>query len=334
MGRTGDCDGVDGKALGDLGQQLLRRAAVEVAHDAVVVEDGHLVMGEDHAQEIAVRPLRSAARLRDAGGCRGAVMAVGDVERGQRLELRREVVDQGSLADHPQLVGDGVVRRDRHVGIALGGALERPVDLGRVRIGHHHGTRLGVERLDLPDAVGLLHGRRQLVLLDAPRRVGVERGDAGKARLPAARPGGAIGIVVGVGVAHQHALAAHALEVLGRGGVDRRRIGVGADGQIDLGLGDVQEAPGLALGALARLRAREHVVGRGDDLAGVGRHGAKRTERPDERHVHLSRSWLCCSFSGSAGRLQLPHLAGRQRSNAREFDACGHSSVVCEFGRA
>ena len=143
-------------------------------------------MGEDHAQEIAVRSLGRPARLRHARRRRAAVMAVGDVERGQRLELPRELVDHRRVADHPQLVRDVVVGRDGDIGIALGGALQRAVDLGRVRIGHHDRAGLGVERLDLLDAVGLLHGRRQLVLLDAARRVGVEGSDAGEPGLPAA----------------------------------------------------------------------------------------------------------------------------------------------------
>ena len=90
-----------------------------------------------------------------------------------------------------------------------------------MRIGHHDGAGLGVERLDLLDAVGLLHRRRQLVLADAVGGVVGERGDAGKPGLAAAGPGGAIGVVVGIGIAHQHAFGEHALQVLGGRGVDR-----------------------------------------------------------------------------------------------------------------
>ena len=50
-GRTGEVDGDDGEALARSRQQLLGRAAVEVAHHAVVVEDGHGVVREDHARK-------------------------------------------------------------------------------------------------------------------------------------------------------------------------------------------------------------------------------------------------------------------------------------------
>jgi hypothetical protein len=123
VGRTGIARG-DGIASGDLGQKLLRRAAIEVADDAVVVEDRHLVMGEYHAQEVAVRPLGPAARRRDASRRGRAVVTVGDVEGGQRLEFGGEVIDHGGIADYPQLVGDVVVGRHGDVRIALGGAPE------------------------------------------------------------------------------------------------------------------------------------------------------------------------------------------------------------------
>ena len=54
-----------GEALAQRRKQLLGATAVQVADDAVVVEDRHLVMREDHREEIAVRAGRAAARLRD-----------------------------------------------------------------------------------------------------------------------------------------------------------------------------------------------------------------------------------------------------------------------------
>ena len=135
---------------------------------------------EDDAEEIAVRSCRlAAARLRHARGRRGTVVAVADVDRRQRVEQARELGNGGRFADHPQLVSDIVVGRDGDVGVALGGALQGPVQLWRMRIGHHDGAGLGVERLDLPDAICLLHRRRQLVLADAIGGVVGERGDAG-----------------------------------------------------------------------------------------------------------------------------------------------------------
>ncbi len=224
--------------------------------------------------------------------------------------------------EHPQLVRHVVVGRDGDVGIALGCALEQGVDLGRVRIAHHHRPGLRIERLDLLDAVGLLHRRGELVLAHPVGRVVGERGDAGQAGLPAAGPRRAIGVVVGVGVADEDALGDHALEVLGRRGVDRGRIRVGARRQVDLGLGDVQEAPRLAPGPLARLRAREHVVGRRDDLARAGGHRAQGTEGTDERHAPL------LLLLGSCPRL----VAAGGRCNAPVAVCDDAKGVECRFG--
>ena len=44
----------------------------------------------------------------------------------------------------------------------------------------------------------------------------------------------------------------HALQVFGGLGIDLRGIGIDPRRQVDFGLGDVQEGPGLAGSALAR----------------------------------------------------------------------------------
>ena len=139
------------------------------------------------------------------------------------------------------------------------------------------------------DAVGLLDGRGELVPADAAVLVAGDGGDAGEAGLPQALPDRAIGVVVRAGVALEHALGDHALQVLRRLGVDGVAVGIGALGQIDLGLGDVQEAPRLAPRPLARLRARQHVVGRCQHLACACRNGAQSPKRLDERQ------WPSCS---------------------------------------
>ena len=54
---------------------------------------------------------------------------------------------------------------------------------GAARIGDHHRPGLGVDRLDLADAVVLLDRRGQLVLADAVGPVVGERGDRGEAGL-------------------------------------------------------------------------------------------------------------------------------------------------------
>ena len=240
---------------------------------------------EDDAEEIAVRAFRAAAaaRRRNARGRRRAVMAVGDIERAHGLEGTCKLADRAAVGNHPELVHDVVVGRHGHVRIALGGALQQPVDLRGVRIGHHHRAGLGVERLDLAHAVGFLGRRGEFVPADAPVLVTGERHHAGEAGLAPALPGGAIGVVVLARITHDDALGDHALEVLGGFRIDGVRGGIGIRRQIDLGLGDVQEAPRLAARALARLGTGERVIGRCDHVTAARRHGAQRTEGTNER---------------------------------------------------
>ena len=254
---------------------------------AVVVEDRHLAMRKDDREEIVVRAVVPAARLRHARGGGRAVMAVGDIDRRQRVEGARQRRDGRVVVDHPHLVAHAVVGGDVDVGCARGGARQHGVDLGRGRIGHHHRAGLGVDGLDLADAVVLLQRRGQLVLAHAVRRVVGERGDAGEPGLHAVAPGQPVDVVAGLGVAHEHAGRDHAGEVLGRLGVDGAVIRVDRRIEVDLGLGDVQEAPRLALGALARLRAREHVIGRGQDFGGAAGRGTQRAKGLDERQEEL-----------------------------------------------
>ena len=223
-----------------------------------------------------------AAGLRHPRRRRRAVVAVGDVDRRQRLEGVGQLLDRPGIGDHPQLVGHVVIGRHSHVRVARGGAGQQRVDLRRMRIGHHDRAGLGVERVDLLDAVGLLDRRGELVPAHAAILVAGDGGDAGEAGLPQALPYRAVGVVVRTGVTLQHALGHHALEVIRRLGVDSVAVGVGALGQVDLGLGDVQEAPRLAPRALSRLRARQHVVGRCQHLPRACRNGAQSPKRLDE----------------------------------------------------
>ena len=178
-----------------------------------------------------------------------------------------------------------------------------------MRIGHHDRAGLGVERLDLAHPVGLLDGRSELVPAHSAVLVAGDGRDAGEPRLPQALPHRAVGIVVRAGVTQHHALGDHAGQVLRRLGVDRVAVGIGALGQVDLGLGDVQEAPRLAARALARLRAREHVIGRREHLPGPCRHGAQGPERLDERQSPLL-FWPGPVYQLGPRRLDRPTYAG------------------------
>ena len=82
------CSAVDVERLADAREQCVRRQAVQVADDAVVVEDTHLVVRERDGEEELVARVGRAAPLRRDARCGGrAMMAVGDVQRLERVEL-------------------------------------------------------------------------------------------------------------------------------------------------------------------------------------------------------------------------------------------------------
>ena len=67
------------------------------------------MLRQQHRKKIAVLP---ATRLRDAQGRGRAVMAVGDIERGQGVDGARERRDRRLVVDHPELVAHAVVGGD------------------------------------------------------------------------------------------------------------------------------------------------------------------------------------------------------------------------------
>ena len=86
-------------------------AAVQILEHAVVVEDGHLVVGKERRRgnsRCGRRPL--PARRGDARRGGRAVMAVGDVERGQGIDGAGERGDRGRRR-RPPTSGGGRRRR-------------------------------------------------------------------------------------------------------------------------------------------------------------------------------------------------------------------------------
>ena len=74
----------------------------------------------------------------------------------------------------------------------------------------------------------------------------------------------------------------HAAEVLGRLGIDRVVMGIDRRVEVDLRLGDMQEAPGLGRSPRTRLLARQDVVGRGKNFRGARRRRAQRAKGLDQ----------------------------------------------------
>src|SRR5207248_586226 len=111
-------------------------------------------------------------------------------------------------------------------------------------------------------AVVFLRWRCQLVLRMAVFGVSRNRCDRREASLVATAPSQTISIVTGLVLAHEYAGGDHAPKIHAGLGVDRAIIGINRRIKIDLGLGDMQKAPWLALYAVARFQARKHIVGR------------------------------------------------------------------------
>ena len=164
------------------------------------------------------------------------------------------------------------------IGAPAAARWQHGVDLRRRRIGEHDRPGLRVDRLDLAHAVVFLGRRGVLVLADAILRISGDRGHRREAGLDVTAPGQPVDVVAGLVVAHEHAGGDHAPQILRRLGVDRAVIGIGRRIEIDLRLGDVQKAPRLAGGALARLGAGEHVIGRRQNLGGASRRRPQRAK--------------------------------------------------------
>ena len=222
-------------------------------------------------------------------------MPVGDVERRQGIDRAGELGDLRVVIDHPKLMAHAAVGGDIDLGRARSGPRHHGVDRRRGRIAHHHRPGLGVDRLDLADAVVLLERGGVLVLADPVGGVIGERGDAGEpgllkhasavARIAAAQ---SVDIIARFRVADHDASRNHAREIFGRLVVDSAIVGVGRRIEINLGLGDMKKAPRLALGARACLSAGEHVIRRRQNFGSATRRGTECAEGLDEWQTGIS----------------------------------------------
>src|SRR5512139_4247281 len=119
--------------LSQLGEKFLCTEAVQIFHYTVIIEDGHLMLGEDHRQEIAMRAIAFAGSG-DASGCGRTVMSVGNIDGGQGLESESELVDGGIVGNRPKLMAHAVVNGNINVGSAGCYLGQNGVDRRRVRI--------------------------------------------------------------------------------------------------------------------------------------------------------------------------------------------------------
>ena len=264
-------------------EEVFLAQAVEVLHNAVVVDDVQLVVGEDHGHEVVVLFLAGVGRilflllLADEGcGC-AAVVTVGDVHGRNLLgEELNEFSDGGFVVDDPEAVAEAVFLGDEVVDGLLGGDLAHDgVDFSDGRVGEEHRLNVGVGEADVLHAVLFLVLAGQLVLLDDLVDVVLAVGAGHDAILP-----------VGVGIGGVHALGIdvklfllvllnpteilEAVEVLNDFQIGLEVAVLVAFGQVDFGLGHVEQAVRIALAFLAGFFGVQHVVGtRGEFLDDV-----------------------------------------------------------------
>ena len=131
-GRTGLSEALDSEAFAQLREQLLGAAAVEVAHDAVVVEDGHLMVRKEHREEVLMRAAARAAGFGDARSGGRAMMSVDRCRAPAGVDRARERGNRRIVADDPQLVAYAVVGGDVHVGRAVARGRKQGVDFRRL----------------------------------------------------------------------------------------------------------------------------------------------------------------------------------------------------------
>ena len=248
----------------ELGEEVAGRAADEVLDDAVVRQDLHLPVRKRHRQE----PARFRAAHVSIGACRarGAMVSVGDVERGHVGERGRNRGADARLS-LPERVDDPVGRGDvveRRTGDDLS---DRGVHGGTpaVREQHRPALRPGLD--DVARAVVLLVGPRLLVLLDEVAAVLVHRERGGDAGLDVATHLQAIDIDRRRGVL----LERFRLERRERRGglrVDGVVVRVRVGGEVDFGPRHVQKAQRIA-SQRPRLRGAHDVVGNGGNAGRV-----------------------------------------------------------------
>jgi len=217
-------------------------------------------------------------------------VTVGDVQLVEHLERLRQTFNQLAVAHRPQAVAHAVVGGYVHLGLAARDDLGHGVDLRKVAVGKKYRTGLGIERVDLAHAVVFLVRTREFVAADTAGLIGRDRGGGDQTHLRVRPHHQAVEVVVRFGVARQHARLQQAVEVLPRLGIHRGIVRVGAGGEVDFGLGNMQETPGLAGRPHARLLARQHVIGWRDDIGGPRRRRAQAGKGTNQGHEALLNS--------------------------------------------
>ena len=154
-------------------------------------------------------------------------------------------------------------------------------------ISQKHRSRLRIQGVDLAHPIIFLVRAGKLVLADAIAVVVGHGSHSHEAGLRMCSHHQAVEVVAGLQIAAQNALRGHALQIFRAFGVYGRRIGVGARGQVNLWLGDMQKTPRPPLRPFARLGAAQHVIGGSRDRLGVFGGRAQAGEGTNQGHAGL-----------------------------------------------
>ena len=277
--------------LAQFGQELGLGQAVQILDQPVVVHDEQIIVREHHRHDeiellvALVAGLGGAAAQADLGAGGGAVMAIGDIEIGDGGKAVGDLLDHRGIIDRPQDVGDAVRRLEVIGGLVeLDPLVDQLRQPGMAAIGQEDRLGVGVADIEMVDAVELLVLAGELMPLDRPVLVLVDRDPADNAGLDPAPHHLAVDAEPGDRILDQRPLGLEAVEGLPRLGIDRRGIGVDTVRQIDLGTADVQKGERVAGGHRLGLGAVHHVIGQRGQLGRQIGTGTDKAERSYGRH--------------------------------------------------
>ena len=196
------------------------------------------------------------------------MVAVGDIHGGNLfVEDVNELGDGGFVVDNPEAVAEAVFLGDEVIDRLLGGDTSHNfVDACDGGIGEEDGLHIGVGDADVFHAVLFLVLAGELVFLDDLVDVVLAVGAGDDAVLPFGVGGGGVH-ALGVDVEFlffildQPAEVFEQVVVLHHLEIDFGRVFVGAFGEVDFSLGDVEQAVGVALAFNAGFFGIQYVVG-------------------------------------------------------------------------
>ena len=226
-----------------------------------------------------------AAQFAHPPGGGAAVVAIGDVEFGNCGEQHDQPFDQAPVRHYPEGVANPVVADKVVFRPAVGDTFDDPLDLSAGARKVKDRFIIGVQVVDMLDAVLFLVGAGVLVFLDHPGLVVVHAGADHQSGLGDVAHPLAIDVERITAVLYQDAACDELLQVGFAPEVNRFVVRVDLRRQVDLGAGYVQKTVGIAGGHAPGFLDIHHVVGQGGYFFSQLSGGAQRAEWFDDGHI-------------------------------------------------